>query len=715
LAFFRGIFIKRRITMKYAANNPRAGGDSSCPVHGDDVFELPSAKRRRALRRVDLLIGASLALLPAFLPMQAEATDLYVSGGGGGTGSGGPGDSGPHAGKAARSAGGAAYVGDGTNSAGDSTDGTQGNSAVAGIGLVENIPPEWKATAENGHIYNSHEDFRGGSASLSVQGDISGYDRIFISGGAGGQASSGHTGFRGGAASFIVTGSLSVSELVLTKARDGNSSVCSGCPLEHAGPLTVDVGTLDVTTQNTILTLDRTLTGTNADSVIFHTIELGGGRFLTVNALNGGAFDFETLNVRGANAHYAGNLDATGRALNFYLPDTMKAGETMLGVSNNANITNSTVNVGINGASSPLQPGDAVVLIDADTLTGEPANTTANGAGMQGVTLRYEFDLLTQGNQLLARVARIQTNPEARTLPKSFLGGAVFVSEGGDLITWHGTVQAFTAADGTPQAGSGAFGAVSLGATNYDTGSHGVEVDGAHLLSGVGTSWLGTASRLNLGAFFEAGEGRYDSGDAANPANGKTRYYGLGALGRGDFDGGTYWEASVRAGRMENELSGVISNTAVKFDSKSFYAGVHAGVGHIWQLSDQTRLDASLKYLWLRQNGDKTRLSSGEPLRFEAVNSHRLRLGARLSNAITRRASLYAGAAWEYEFDGKSVAKSHTYQLEAPDLKGGTGIGEAGFTLRPLAGAPLSVDVGIKYSAGVRDGIAGVTHLKYVF
>ena len=694
--------------MKYAATNPRACGDSSCPVHGDDVFELHPAKRKRGLRRVDLLIGASLALLPAFLPMQADADELFISGGGGGYGSPAVSTGGPHAGSGANSAGGPAYVGDGTNSAENSTKGT------AETGVVENIPPGSTAIAEDGHTDNINNDIRGGSASLTVQGDLSGYDRITVTSG-NGSYSIGQSNYRsnldGGNASFIVVGSLSISELVLTKPAKADCA----CIYGNAGALTVDVGTLDVTTQNTILTLDHTLTGENPDTVIFHTIELGGGRILTVNALNDGTFDFETLNVRGMNASYVGNLDAAGRALNFYLPDTMKAGETMLRVSDNANITNSTVNVGINGASSPLQPGDTVVLIDADTLTGEPANATANGAGMQGVTLRYEFDLLTQGNQLLANIARIQANPKARTLPKSFLGGAVFVSEGSDLITWHGTVQAFTAADGAPQAGSGAFGAISLGATSYDAGSHSVEVDGAHLLSGMGTSWQGAAGRLNLGAFFEAGEGRYDSGDAANPADGKTRYYGLGALGRGDFDGGTYWEASVRAGRMENELSGVISNTAVTFDSKSLYVGAHAGVGHIWQLSGQTRLDASLKYLWLRQNGDKTRLSSGEPLRFEAVNSHRLRLGARLSNAITQRASLYAGAAWEYEFDGKSRVKSHTYQLEAPDLKGGTGIGEAGFTLRPLAGAPLSVDVGIKYSAGVRDGITGAMHLKYIF
>ena len=64
------------------------------------------------------------------------------------------------------------------------------------------------------------------------------------------------------------------------------------------------------------------------------------------------------------------------------------------------------------------------MLIKADTLNGTPANTTANGQGMQGVTLLYDFDLLVQGNQLLAQVSSgARVNPQAKALAEGWLGG----------------------------------------------------------------------------------------------------------------------------------------------------------------------------------------------------------------------------------------------------------------------------------------------------
>jgi hypothetical protein len=67
----------------------------------------------------------------------------------------------------------------------------------------------------------------------------------------------------------------------------------------------------------------------------------------------------------------------------------------------------SIVNVGVAGASSPLQEGDTVRLIDASSagaqlVANSDLNTTATGAGMHGVTLKYEFGIEAANNLLTA-------------------------------------------------------------------------------------------------------------------------------------------------------------------------------------------------------------------------------------------------------------------------------------------------------------------------
>ncbi|MDR1946903.1 MAG: autotransporter-associated beta strand repeat-containing protein [Desulfovibrio sp.] len=77
------------------------------------------------------------------------------------------------------------------------------------------------------------------------------------------------------------------------------------------------------------------------------TFDRSGG----IHSLNDGQ-----LNVHG-HAAYTGNLDAQNAELNFYVPEAMITGKTMLTVSGIADIGGSTVRVGIDGASSPLRLG----------------------------------------------------------------------------------------------------------------------------------------------------------------------------------------------------------------------------------------------------------------------------------------------------------------------------------------------------------------------
>jgi hypothetical protein len=71
------------------------------------------------------------------------------------------------------------------------------------------------------------------------------------------------------------------------------------------------------------------------------------------------------------------------------------------------------------------------------------------------------------------------------------------------------------------------------------------------------------------------------------------------------------------------------------------------------------------------------------------------------------------GAAHEQEFDGAAKASTYGYPIPAPDLKGGTGIGELGLTFLSAKGA--SVDLGVQGYSGKREGVTGNLQLKFEF
>ena len=102
-------------------------------------------------------------------------------------------------------------------------------------------------------------------------------------------------------------------------------------------------------------------------------------------------------------------------------------------------------------------------------------------------------------------------------------------------------------------------------------------------------------------------------------------------------------------------------------------------------------------------------------MHFEAVNSHRTRLGGRLSCALNEYITPYIGAAWDYEFDGKAKSVVAGEGAPAPSLKGSTGVGELGLSWQPSAESAVSIDAGIQGYTGMREGVSGSLQFKYEF
>ena len=62
------------------------------------------------------------------------------------------------------------------------------------------------------------------------------------------------------------------------------------------------------------------------------------------------------------------------------------------------------------------------------------------------------------------------------------------------------------------------------------------------------------------------------------------------------------------------------------------------------------------------------------------------------------------GTAWEHEFSGDTCATTNGLSIDAPSLRGGTGVGEVGIAWNPAARG-FHVDFGIQGYTGKREGL----------
>ena len=538
----------------------------------------------------------------------------------------------------------------------------------------------------------------------------------------------------GGAAQTMasLSGAGNITSNVALTVGDASNTSYSGV-LSGTGSLTkTGAGTL---------TLSGTNSYTGMTTVQSGTLALGGGSLASkdLTLYGGAAFDrgafthplnTGSLTVDGGNgqsATYAGNLSASGAALNFIAP--VKASGPLLNVSGTADISNSVVNLGVAGGAAH---GTATyTLLQSTGALTAPGIT--KGSGIVGIERVYTYELEATGNALLAHMENTQSDAAVRKSPAEAKSASVaLMTQGADLAAGAGMGNAKAAAGGNKggavgNLGVAGFGAVSGGTSRYNTGSH-VDVNSLSLMTGFAKTWQAPGVDILGGVFFEGGWGSYNSyngleGGGDFNGKGNSRYYGGGLLGRVDVTEsvlrGAYAEASLRVGGLHTDyrsdiLPGSNNNERGSYDASATYYGAHLGLGYVWELNEKASLDLYGKYFWNHTTGmDVTILDSR--VNMDAVNSHRTRFGARFGYAVNEYFTPYVGAAWEYEFDGKAKSMVMGESAPAPSLKGSTGVGELGLTWKPKADSPLSVDFGVTGYVGMREGVSGNVQLKFEF
>ena len=300
----------------------------------------------------------------------------------------------------------------------------------------------------------------------------------------------------------------------------------------------------------------------------------------------------------------------------------------------------------------------------------------------------------------------------SRTLSESFLGTIAFVNQGAEFIADEGIrAMSQAAAPGVVST----FGAIHGGTSKYETGSH-VNVDGVTLATGAATkvgNWM-------LAGFIEAGWATSESHVTNADGDGDHDYYGVGVATRYNFDSPFYIDGSLRLGKASTEFDGRYAKDAAKYDSDSLYSSVHVGAGYVFNLNDQLDLDVYGRYVLTYLEGDKVNLGGNNGrLDMENTKTHAFRAGARLFGDINENATWRFGLAYEHVADGDAksdlLASGLRVPLDVPTLKGNTGIVEAGFTMRPDATSPWSVNFGVKGYVGDREGVTGNAIIQYAF
>ena len=451
------------------------------------------------------------------------------------------------------------------------------------------------------------------------------------------------------------------------------------------------------------------------------------------------SLDNGILSVNGANsqsAMYKGDLSARNATLNFISP--VHPTQPLLRVTGDADVSGSAYNVGLAGGTS-LASGSTLTLLEVDPDKTLTANNLQRGNGIVQIGSTVAHDITadvnldpTTGrlNAVTAQVSPGRATDQSKALPEGFLGGLALNLQGADLVAGRGMDSAVRASSGTDDAerhGFAGFGALSGGSLRYNTGSH-LDMNSLSLLTGLAWGIDLAPGRLTLGAFFEYGNGSYDTHNSFTNAasvdgDGNAYYLGGGILARMDFvntgPGRFYAEASGRAGKTHNEYdSSDLRDAAGRkadYDSSSPYYGLHFGTGYVWNINDAATLDLYGKYFWTRQQGDSVGLSTGEHLSFDDINSSRLRFGGRFAYILNEHVAPYIGAAWEHEFDGKARAKTNGFDIDAPNLRGNTGIGELGLSLTPSADLPLTIDLGVQGYTGKHEGVTGSLMVKWEF
>lgn len=296
--------------------------------------------------------------------------------------------------------------------------------------------------------------------------------------------------------------------------------------------------------------------------------------------------------------------------------------------------------------------------------------------------------------------------------------GMALVNQGSDLLA-----DAFP--DKENLTGSTTFAAVQGNSSSYDVGGN-AKLNGWSGIVGIADTREFKTGSLRYGIFYENGLGNYRDYNTFDDNyfrfDGTAVYNGGGAVARYDFRNGFYTQAALRAGTIKNELKNGLADAfgnSYGYTANTSYYGTDLSMGKIFQLDDRTRLDVYGSFCYTHFGTSDFTISGSNfsnDFHFGTADSERLRAGGRIVRDVDENLKLYYGAAYEYEFGGRSnISTQGEYIDDDGGLRGGTAIGELGISYGNLKKSPWVIDVSLHGYGGNRDGFSANIQANYYF
>lgn len=420
------------------------------------------------------------------------------------------------------------------------------------------------------------------------------------------------------------------------------------------------------------------------------------------------------------------------------------AGGNILSTSNPTDLTNVTFGVAaLQGVN--LEVGNTVnLIVDKNGLKTDAALKTADSATLgeakfiaddpetYGVDDEYKFTINKVDNTTIAATVTSKEKKrnvdEMKSPAETRESVMTMVNMGADLLAGSGMRNAEDAAaaenssDGS-QAASGTggfapFAAVGGSSLRAESGSH-VNTKGIGLALGFAREIRNSKGKLLFGPVVEYGYGRYDSyQDDGTKADGKAHYWGLGVIAKQTNDSGLYYEGSLRVGRTGSDYNRNEGATHADYDSKATYFGAHLGIGKLVDIGHKNTLDYYGKYFYSHTGGDDVTIYTNAGPRaasFGSVDSHRLRVGARVIHEVNEKNKIYGGFGYQYEFKGDArVTYNNDGSTPSPSVKGSSGLIELGWQVKP-GKSPMVIDLGVTGWIGKQRGVTANLQAAWTF
>lgn len=309
---------------------------------------------------------------------------------------------------------------------------------------------------------------------------------------------------------------------------------------------------------------------------------------------------------------------------------------------------------------------------------------------------------------------------QSKSYVETQMATLAMVASGADLLANAGFTNAAQAVQDAKDSGDSGRSMVPYAAANYgsmrqESGSH-VDVKGSNFNIGFAKEVKNGSGKLLFGPMFEYGRGNYDSYlDDGTTGSGTAQNYGIGMMARQTNDNGFYYEGSVRYGKVTSDYSSsnVWAGHDVSYDNSAKYWGAHVGVGKLQKLGGDNAIDLYGKLFYTNQGSSSVNID-GDTLDFSSVKSKRSRIGFRYIHGTSDVRSVYAGLAWQYEFDGAAHATANGFSTPSPSVKGSSGMLELGVLIAPKA-SPVSFDLGVSGWAGKQKGYSLNANMLWSF